>query len=301
MKLLITGAWHPTEKQLCSLREMGHEIVFMPDEKASLPLLYEEVEGVICNALFLYHPIGKFKNLSYIQVTSAGLDRVPMDYVTEKGITIRNAHGVYSIPMAEFALSSVLAIYKQTDHFRVAQNDRRWNKHRGLRELYGKRVCIVGCGSVGSECAKRFAAMGCEIVGVDAYPREDAHYTVMLPVAALNAALMTADIVVLTLPLTPETHHLMGREQLELLPEGCVLVNIARGGVMDTEALIGTLETRKDLIAVLDVFETEPLPPESPLWTLPNAVLTPHNSFVGEMNEQRLFNLIEENFFHESK
>ena len=114
----------------------------------------------------------------------------------------------------------------------------------------------------------------------------------MLPVAALNAALMTADIVVLTLPLTPETHHLMGREQLELLPEGCVLVNIARGGVMDTEALIGTLETRKDLTAVLDVFETEPLPPESPLWTLPNAVLTPHNSFVGEMNEQRLWQVI---------
>ena len=295
MKLLITGAWHPTEEQLCSLREMGHEIVFMPDERGSLPCPYEDVEGIICNGLFLYHPMERFKNLSYIQLTSAGYDRVPMDYVTEKGITIHNARGVYSIPMAEFALSSVLSVYKQVDHFRAAQNGRRWDKHRGLRELYGKRVCIVGCGSVGTECAKRFAAMGCEIVGVDVFPRKDESYTVMLPVAALNTALMTADIVVLTLPLIPETYHLMGQEQLKLLPEGCVLVNIARGGVMDTEALIETLVARNDLTAVLDVFEEEPLPESSPLWRMNNAVLTPHNSFVGDDNAKRLWTLIMNN------
>jgi phosphoglycerate dehydrogenase-like enzyme len=127
---------------------------------------------------------------------------------------------------------------------------------------------------------------------VAAYPREDEHYTVMLPVAALNTALMTADVVVLTLPLTPETHHLVGREQLELLPEGCVLVNIARGGVMDTEALTETLAARKDLTAVLDVFEEEPLAEDSPLWELDNAVLTPHNSFVGEGNARRLWQVI---------
>jgi phosphoglycerate dehydrogenase-like enzyme len=215
-----------------------------------------------------------------------------MDYAAEKGITVHNARGVYSIPMAEFALASVLAVYKQADHFRTAQDSHRWDKHRGLRELFGKRVCIVGCGNVGTEVALRFGAMGCETVGVDAYPREDEHYTVMLPVAALNTALMTADVVVLTLPLTPETHHLVGREQLELLPEGCVLVNIARGGVMDTEALTETLAARKDLTAVLDVFEEEPLAEDSPLWELDNAVLTPHNSFVGEGNARRLWQVI---------
>ncbi len=301
MKLLITGAWRPTEEQLNNLQKMGHEIAFMPDERGSLPCPYEDVEGVIGNGLFLRHPIEKFKNLSYIQLTSAGLDRVPMDYVTERGITIYNARGVYSIPMAEFVLSSVLSVYKQTDHFRVAQSSRRWDKHRGLRELYGKRVCIVGCGSVGTECAKRFAAMGCEIVGVDASPRMDEHYIAMLPVGALNTALATADVVILTLPLTPETRHLIGREQLALLPAGCVLVNVARGGIVDTEALTEALRTRQDLTAVLDVFETEPLPPDSLLWILPNVVLTPHNSFVGEMNERRLFELIKENLSHESK
>jgi phosphoglycerate dehydrogenase-like enzyme len=183
----------------------------------------------------------------------------------------------------------VLSVYKQADHFRAAQNAHRWDKHRGLRELFGKRVCIVGCGNVGTEVAKRFGAMGCEIIGVDAYPREDEHYTVMLPVAALDTALMTADVVILTLPLTPDTHHLMGRDQLALLPEGCVLVNIARGGVMDTEALIEMLGARTDLTAILDVFEEEPLPDNSPLWEMANAILTPHNSFVGEGNSRRLW------------
>lgn len=292
MNLLITGAWRAADGQLAALKDRGHTVLVMPDERGELPCDPAWVEGVIANGLFLYHPIESFTSLRYVQLTSAGFDRMPMDYAAEKGITVHNARGVYSIPMAEFALASVLAVYKQADHFRAAQDSHRWDKHRGLRELFGKRVCIVGCGNVGTEVARRFGAMGCETVGVDAYPREDEHYTVMLPVTALNTALMTADVVVLTLPLTPETHHLVGREQLELLPEGCVLVNVARGGVMDTEALIEALESRRDLTAVLDVFETEPLSHDSPLWDMDNAILTPHNSFVGEGNAARLWRVI---------
>lgn len=292
MKLLITGALRMEPWQKQEIEALGHEVFFLQNEKDPLTIPCEEVEGVICNGLFLRHPIERFSALSYVQLTSAGYDRMPMDYAAEKGITVYNARGVYSIPMAEFALSSVLSVYKQADHFRAAQNAHRWDKHRGLRELFGKRVCIVGCGNVGTEVAKRFGAMGCEIIGVDAYPREDEHYTVMLPVAALDTALMTADVVILTLPLVPDTHHLMGRDQLALLPEGCVLVNIARGGVMDTEALIEMLGARTDLTAILDVFEEEPLPDNSPLWEMANAVLTPHNSFVGEGNSRRLWQVI---------
>ena len=292
MNILITGAFRLEPWQTERIAALGHTVYFLQNEKDPLPIPCDKVEGVICNGLFLHHPIEKFSALSYVQLTSAGYDRMPMDYAAEKGITVYNARGVYSIPMAEFALSSVLSVYKQADHFRAAQNAHRWDKHRGLRELFGKRVCIVGCGNVGTEVAKRFGAMGCEIIGVDAYPREDEHYTAMLPVAALDTALMTADVVILTLPLVPDTHHLMGRDQLALLPEGCVLVNIARGGVMDTEALIEMLGARTDLTAILDVFEEEPLPDNSPLWEMANAVLTPHNSFVGEGNSRRLWQVI---------
>jgi phosphoglycerate dehydrogenase-like enzyme len=141
--------------------------------------------------------------------------------------------------------------------------------------------------------------MGCEVVGVDAYPREDAAYTAMLPTLALRIALLRADIAVLTLPLTAETYHIMGRDELAAMPDGGVLVNIARGGVLDTEALVD--ETRKGrLSAALDVFEDEPLPPDSPLWDLPNVTVTPHNSFVGEGNGARMWEVIRK-FFTESR
>lgn len=295
MNLLITGAWKYTPEQKDVLQKRGYTVVDMPDERGALPCDPAEVDAVICNGLFLYHPIEAFTALKRIQLTSAGLDRVPLSYVAEHGISIYSARGVYSVPMAEFALSAVLRFYKQTDFFAANQRDHRWDKHRGLRELAGKTVCIVGCGSVGTECAKRFSAMGCEIVGVDAYPREDDAYTAMLPTAALRVALLRADIAVLTLPLTDETRRIIGRDELAAMPDGSVLVNIARGGVLDTEALIH--ETQKGrLYAALDVFDDEPLPPDSPLWDLPSVTVTPHNSFVGEGNGRRMWEVIRKNF-----
>ena len=111
MKLLITGAWHSSEEQLNNIKALGHSVVFMQNESDTLPCDCSEVEGVVCNGLFLHHPIESFDNLRYIQLTSAGFDRVDMRYGQERGITIHNARGVYSIPMAEFAISGVLALH----------------------------------------------------------------------------------------------------------------------------------------------------------------------------------------------
>ena len=107
------------------------------------------------------------------------------------------------------------------------QKNHLWRKHRRLLELNEKEVCIVGCGSVGTECAKRFSAFGCHVVGIDLYPREDEHYQKILPLNLLDDVLHQMDIVVLTIPLTEETHHLMNDNRFEQLKEGAVLVNIA--------------------------------------------------------------------------
>ena len=295
MNLLVTGAWSDGKNCITELEAMGHTVVFMQYEKDELPCSYEWVEGVVCNGLFLSHPIEKFTNLRYIQLTSAGFDRVDMDYVKAHGIEIHNARGVYSIPMAEFALSGVLQLYKQAAFFRENQKRHLWEKHRGLLELAGKKVLIVGCGSVGNECAKRFAAFGCEVTGVDLYPREDSLYSKILPLDKLDDMLITADIVVLTLPLSEQTRHLMNDNKLSLLKDGAVLVNIARGAIVDTEALIKHIDRLGG--AVLDVFEEEPLIDNSPLWDKPNVILTPHNSFVGDNVNNRLKNLILNNLW----
>lgn len=290
MNLLVTGAWSDGKNCIAELEAMGHTVTFMQYEKDELPCSYEWVEGVICNGLFLTHPIEKFTNLRYIQLTSAGFDRVDMDYVKSHGIEIHNARGVYSIPMAEFALCGVLQLYKQAEFFRENQRNHLWEKHRGLLELSGKNVLIVGCGSVGNECAKRFKAFDCKVTGVDLLPREDSLYIEMLPFDKLDNALKQADIVVLTLPLTEQTKYLIDNSKLSLMKDGATLVNIARGAIVNTDALLNHIDRFTGV--VLDVFEEEPLNENSPLWDKPNIILTPHNSFVGEGNGERLRELV---------
>ena len=293
MNLLITGAWQHAVDYVEEIKEQGHQVEFLQCEKDKPPCSYEWVEGIICNGLFLSHPIEQFINLRYIQLTSAGFDRVPMEYVKKHGIEIHNARGVYSIPMAEFAIAGVLQIYKQMDSFRTSQKACEWNKRRDLLEVFGKTVCIVGCGSVGTECAKRFGAFGCNVVGIDILPREDLHYKRMVALDKLNEMLPEADILVLTLPLTEETRHLMDAERFALLKKGAVLVNIARGAVVDSVSLNESIDKLGG--AVLDVFEEEPLDKDSPLWGLKNIIVTPHNSFVGDNNQSRLQKIVMDN------
>ena len=234
-----------------------------------------------------------FTSLRYIQLTSAGMDRVPIDYIREKGIVLHNAGGVYSIPMAEFAIGGVLQIYKQSAFFHENQKSHRWEKHRGLRELYGLTVCIIGCGSVGTECAKRFRAFGCHIVGMDLVPRENENYNLIVGLGKMGSILSQADIVVLALPLTAETRYLMNEQRLSMLRDGAVLVNIARGALIDMNALISVSDRLGGV--VLDVFEQEPLEECSLLWDKEHVIITPHNSFVGNGNCERLATLIIEN------
>ena len=291
MNILLTGAWQGAKENIAALEAAGHKTLFMQYEKDALPCEYEWVEGVVCNGLFLSHPIEKFINLRYIQLTSAGFDRVPMEYVKAHNIEIHNATGVYSIPMAEFAIGGVLQMYKKATFFAENQRYHKWEKRRDLLELYGKTVCIIGCGSVGSECAKRFSAFGCRVTGVATKARPQEWFDSVAAMRELINCVSEADVIVLTLPLTEETHHIINAEVFGHFKPGAVLVNISRGAVVDTEALVNSLKTTL-LGAVLDVFEEEPLAESSPLWDMENVILTPHNSFVGEGNTSRLKNVI---------
>ena len=295
MNLLVTGAFNCREADLQVFNDMGNDVIFHQMESDNLPCSYEWVEGVICNGLFLHHPIEKFENLKYIQLTSAGFDRVDMEYIEKKGIKIFNARGVYSVPMAEFALWGVLELLKQGSAFLENQKAHKWEKIRDLKELFGKNVCIVGCGNVGSECAKRFGAFGAKVLGVDiAKPNSD-FYAQYFPFEKMGEGLKEADVLVLTLPLTKETENLFNSKTLGLMKKEALFVNISRGKVLNQQDLIVALQNGNLSGAILDVFETEPLEENSPLWDMENVIITPHNSFVGENNLSRLKEVILKN------
>jgi len=288
MNLLITGAWQNATQHFNELSRMGHCVKFLQWEKEPLPCNPEWVEGVICNGLFLYYDIPRFPNLRYIQLTSAGYDRVDMEYVRAHGITIHNAGDTYAIPMAEHALCGVLMLYRQMPKFLANQQLKLWCKERFLPELSGKHVLILGCGAVGRACAHRFAAMGCNVTGMARTPRPIPGFDSVHTLAVLSSLLPMADVVILALPASPDTRQLFNAETFEKMKPGSILVNIARGELVDETAMANALNHGQLSGAVLDVFTEEPLTPNSPLWEMPNVIITPHNSFVGDGCGERL-------------
>lgn len=292
MRILLTGAFQYNEEQLQMIKELGVEVFFLQQEKDSLPLQASEIDAVVCNGLFLYHELEVFSSLKYIQLTSAGFDRVPLDEIKKRNIIINNARGVYSIPMAEWALARILERYKHLTAFNGNQKQSVWVKDRNLREINGTSVAIVGAGNIGQEVAKRLSAFGAHITGYDVFLGDRQYFEDVHHVDALRSEIQKYDIVVLTAPLTDETKHMISGNILESMKQDAILVNIARGGLVDTSDLINVLRKRTDIYAALDVFEEEPLPNSSPLWKMDNVVVSPHNSFVSNGNNERMFSVI---------
>jgi phosphoglycerate dehydrogenase-like enzyme len=171
-----------------------------------------------------------------------------------------------------------------------------WDGRARPRELGGALALIVGFGAVGRATAKRLRAFGMRIWAVTRSGEADASIAeCAFAVAKLNAALPSADYVILAAPETPETHHLIGAEQLGLMKASAILVNVARGSLVDQAALIAALEKRAIGGAALDVASPEPLPPENPLWALENVFITPHTSGISERIWQRETELLMEN------
>ncbi len=294
MKILLTGAFNYSKENIKSIEGLGFDITFVQYEKDKVenPAQYD---AVVCNGLFLYNDIKEFSNLKYIQLTSAGYDRVPMDYVLKQGIEIRNARGVYSIPMAEWAVLKILEIYKDSKGFYIKHAEKKWDKNRSLLELYDKNALIIGCGNIGTEIAKRLNVFGVNVVGVDIAEFESEYFSKISSFSELDKALSCADIVILTAPLTEQTKYMINAETILSIKDNTVLINLSRGDLINELDLIDAIENNKFLGVALDVFETEPLEKNSRLWDMDNVIITPHNSFVGEGNQHRMFDVMFKN------
>lgn len=294
MKLLLTGAFQYEEHQIEEISHLGYQIRFVQDESLALDFDVSHIDAVVCNNLFLINNIREFKNLKFIQLTSAGYDRVPLKYINQTGIKLFNAGGVYSIPMAEWTVLKILELYKKSRTFYNNQEQHKWAKQRDLLELSGKTAAIVGFGNVGAEIAKRLKAFGVHIIAVNRREVLSQYMDEYIPLIDIDSALKKSDIIILALPLTGETKHIINKDRMDRLKNQPILINVARGGLIDETALIHALIDGKVSGAALDVFEDEPLR-DSSLWDFGNVIVTPHNSFVSEKVNERLFQLIKEN------
>lgn len=295
MKLLLTGAFKYSVEQLETLRSFGYEIVFIQDERIPLEIDVSNIDAVVCNSLFVYNDIEKFKSLKLIQLTSAGLDRVPLEYIKKHNIKLFNAKGVYSVPMAEWVVLKILEIYKKSREFYESQSKHKWFKQRDLLELTDKTATIIGLGDIGTEVAKRLKAFGVKVIGIGRRKIESQFIDEYYLINQIDYALRKSDIVILTLPLTNETALLIDANRIRNMKDSSVLINVSRGGVIEEEALIEALRSNKFLGVALDVFSEEPLSNDNPLWDLDRLIITPHNSFVSDKNNDRLFKLITNN------
>lgn len=294
-KIILTGAFNYTKDQLDAIKSLGYHIIFVQNEQESVHFEVSDIEGIVCNSFFLYNDITKFHNLKYIQLTSAGLDRVPLDDIKKNNISLFNAQGVYSIPIAEWVVLKILEIYNQSRFFYQNQKNKQWIKHRDLLELYDKKVCIIGYGNIGNEIARRLKGFGVYIIGCDIVNKDSVLLDEFILIDKVNQIIPRCDIIITTLPLTQETKHFINQSRINLMKDNSVLVNVSRGEIISEVDLIKALDDKKFLGVALDVFEKEPLDISSPLWDYENVIITPHNSFVSDNINKRLFEVIYNN------
>lgn len=224
--------------------------------------------------------------LRWIQSHSAGLEQFPVETLKEHQITLTSASGVHVV-CAEHAIGLLLALIRDIRESVIAMGDRSWHTHVAP-ELAGKTVAILGLGPIGEAIARRLVNWEVDLIGLT---RSPAAYTGILtdvrPLTELADACADASVLMVALPATTETRHLVSGRALDALGGGWV-INISRGSVIDELALVERLIEGRLAGAGLDVTEEEPLPPDSPLWTLPNVVITPHMSGLTHRYGERL-------------
>jgi D-2-hydroxyacid dehydrogenase (NADP+) len=230
-------------------------------------------------------------NLKWVHFPNAGVDQHPfLPALAARKVRLTTSAGSNGEPVGQTAIGGLLMLARNFPHWWAAQQRREWKPIRGEavpRDLKGQTVLVIGMGTVGSTVARFCRVLGMHVIGVRRTPRPDDPADEMHKLDALPQLLPRCDWVVLACALTPETRRIINAKTLALLPRGARLINVCRGGVVDEAAVIEALRSGQLGGAHLDVFETEPLPADSPLWGLPNVIVSPHNAQASAGNDNR--------------
>ncbi len=243
----------------------------------------------------LAHAVAVNPSLRWVQATAAGAGEqvraAGLSAVELERVVVTSASGVHAVPLAEFCLFGLLAFSRELPRMLVDQREHSW-EHRPVSELHGRTLLVLGLGSIGREVARLARAFGMRVVGVNRDGRgASGDVERVVTPAQLSDVLGSADAVVVTLPLTDETRGMLDAGAVAAMKRGAIIVNVGRGGVVDEDALIAALEDGRLTGAALDVFAAEPLPADSPLWRLPNVIVSPHTAALSVRENERIVEL----------
>jgi len=275
-------------------------VVDTPEQLARWQALLAEAEVLFdFGPLALAESLATLPNLRWIQATSAGVGQFARRIgLTRSQVIVTTASGVHARPLAEFILMSMLMFVKGAFHLAAEQRAHHWQRYAG-EEIAGKVVGIIGVGRIGQEIARTLRGLDARIVGAVRDPGdrrpEDLYLDRLLSMDQLDTMLADLDFLVLCCPHTSQTDGLISAARIAALKPGAVLINVARGAVVDEPAMIVALQSGHLRGAALDVFAHEPLPQDSPLWDMPNVLISPHSASTAASENQKIVDLFRDN------
>ncbi len=287
-KLVIT---HKLEQQLLDqIKAVIPEWEVIAE--SSQEVWQDELKDAEIIATWKKEPLGYFlapdSKIKWLQTWSAGVDFLQLEKLHSKNIILTSANGVHAYPISETIFAMMLGLTRKIHTYVRNQLSKTWHHANMNQEIHEKTVGIIGVGAIGKETAKIAKAFGMKVLGVRHSGRPAEFVDEMYTPDQLNLLLPQCDYVVVTLPHTKETHHLFGAEQFELMKSSAFFINIGRGEIVVEEHLVKALKEGTIAGAGLDVFETEPLSPECPLWEMDNVIITPHTSGSTEHYHRRV-------------
>ncbi|WP_456276700.1 D-2-hydroxyacid dehydrogenase [Bacillus sp. AK128] len=241
--------------------------------------------------------IEKAKNLKWIMVMSAGVEKLPFKLINERGILVTNARGIHKTPMAEYTLGMILQYTKKLKVLYDQEKEGKWDRAvaASISELNDKTVLILGVGAIGGQIAKLCKAFGMTVIGVNRSGEAVDSVDKLTTMEEFSRFLPKADFIISVLPSTEETKGLLKREHFENMKKSAVFINIGRGSVIRESELLEIMNEQLISHSILDVFEKEPLNKEHPFWKMDNITITPHLSSITSNYLPRAFDIFEQN------
>ena len=294
--------WQTPKSQVELLRERFPEVSLthaLTDAEAAVAI---ETADVALASRLSPAMVERAQRLRWVHSTAAAVGILPLRELAERRILVTNSRGIQAVPIAEHVIGGLLVLSRRFNLMLDAQRERRWIQDELTRDawpwsLRGRNMTILGLGTIGHEVARRAHAFGMRVTGIRRRLDQPAPAFVdsIVGPERLDEALTGCDVLVISAPFLAGTDRLIRAEQIALLNAGAIVINVARGKIIDEPALVAALQDGRLGGAVLDVFEREPLDPASPLWGLPNVVISPHSAGVRPDHWDEVINLFTEN------